>query len=72
MDTRYRITVRVIRDGKPFTTEPEFGATEPEVRQRLAAWIAECGWTLTGWHDLFEITDDPWQSIRVREIEVSA
>ena len=69
MDTRYRITAKVIRDGQPFTTEPEFGATADEARARLAGWIAECGWTFIGWHDLFEVTDDPWQGTRAREMD---
>ena len=68
METRYRITARVLRDGQPFTTEPEFGATEPEARARLAGWIADCGWTFIAWHDLFEVTDDPGQGIRSREM----
>ena len=59
MTTQYRITADVIRDGEPFTTEPEFGATVDEAKARLLEWIHECGWAFVGWHDLFQIDEVP-------------
>lgn len=59
MTTRYRITARVIRDGQPFTTEPEFGSSVDEAKARLWQWIHECGWAFVAWHDLFQIEEEP-------------
>jgi hypothetical protein len=59
MSTRYRITARVIRDGEPITTEPEFGPTVDDAKARLRQWADECGWAFVAWHDLFQIEEVP-------------
>lgn len=59
MTTTYRITANVIRDGVPFTTEPEFGPTVDDAKARLLQWIHECGWAFVAWHDLFQIEEVP-------------
>ena len=59
MTTTYRITAAVIRDGEPFTTEPEFGPSVDEAKARLLQWIHECRWAFVAWHDLFQIDEVP-------------
>ena len=62
--TRYRITARVIRDGQPFTTEPEFGATVDDAKARLWQWVHECGWAFVAWNDLCRIEEVPSLGMR--------
>ena len=60
METHFRITARVIRDGQPFITEPETGPTADDSKSTLLQWIHECGWEFVAWNDLFQIDTAPF------------